>query len=290
MASRPPKDLKGQQSAFKAFLLGSSTTVGRAEGLEAFNQLLQNNTDFVLPSDTRRKELQGLKGAFLSYDNAWGFETSFWPHQAKSLDPEGRLLLSHCFLAMENALVTDLAGASTGVFLGMWNNYHRVYQGDTQVPQVALSSGWSKDVERIAKMLNLQGPAVVVDGDFASGMLALSAASESLERRGCTTALVGAANIIPSKHLYNHFGQALSAQGRCRSFDAAADGYVRSEACGVLYMGTEKGSLAVGGCIVDQDNARSMDQLITSSFMRSGMKDVHLIEADGVGHAPTDAV
>ena len=163
--------------------------------------------------------------------------------EAQWMDPQQRLLLEVGWRALEDAGLDPaaLAGSRTGVFVG-------IATGDYK--QLALSNGSSLDAHaalgtsegiaaaRLSHTLDLRGPSLSVDAACASALLALHQARISLALGDCDVALVGGVNVVVGRAWTEAFASSglLSLTGRCRPFDASADGYVRSEGCGVVVL------------------------------------------------------
>ncbi|SEM07122.1 myxalamid-type polyketide synthase MxaB [Stigmatella aurantiaca] len=165
--------------------------------------------------------------------------------EARNMDPQQRLLLEVAWEALEDAGIPpgSLAGSRTGVFVGASGGEYLFTHG------AALGFGGvgalaSVAAGRIAHYLDLRGPALSVDTACSSSMVALHMACESLRRGECDLALVGGVNSIcfPAVHKMLCDIGALSPDGRCKTFSAAADGFARAEGCGMLVIGRWPGA------------------------------------------------
>ncbi|NJK63585.1 MAG: polyketide synthase [Synechococcaceae cyanobacterium SM2_3_1] len=165
--------------------------------------------------------------------------------EARKIDPSQRLMLEVVWEALEHSGIApeNLRNSATGVFIGQCFNDYQLLNCLSQPDYLldfyqATGSGMSFTAGRIAYTLGLQGPTFTLDTVCSSSLVSLHLAAQSL--RSCETnlALVGGVNLMlhPSvTHLYCR-GKALSPQGRCASFDAAADGFARGEGCGVVVL------------------------------------------------------
>ncbi|QLL07794.1 sulfolipid-1 biosynthesis phthioceranic/hydroxyphthioceranic acid synthase [Mycobacterium vicinigordonae] len=183
-------------------------------------------------------------GGFL--DDIWGFDAPFFglrTQEATFMDPNHRLLMETSWEAIEHAGVDprSLFGSKTGVFMGIVHDDHVVltyeagliheayaYPGNT----ASMASG------RIAYWLGVHGPAMTLDTACSTGLLTLHLACRSLHEGESDLALAGGVNTLLSG-IMNAAGSALgmySRTGHCHSFDAAADGFVRSEGCAVVLL------------------------------------------------------
>ncbi len=175
------------------------------------------------------------------------FDASFFglsPRESMSLDPQQRLLLEVTWEALENAgQPTDqLLGSRTGVFVGMMNLDYRDWikaaNPTGQDPYGATGNALCTAAGRIAYILGLQGPCMSVDTACSSSLVAVHLACQSLRSGESTTAIVGGVNLIASALTMQLVAstQALSPDGRCRTFDARANGTARAEGCGVVIL------------------------------------------------------
>jgi acyl transferase domain-containing protein/acyl-CoA synthetase (AMP-forming)/AMP-acid ligase II/acyl carrier protein len=162
------------------------------------------------------------------------------PAEAQQMDPQQRLLLEVTWEALEHAELPPqrLAGSRTGVFIGIssWDYQHQV-QGMPLRGGTGLAH--SIAANRISHFWDLRGPSLAVDTACSSSLVALDLACASLRGGQCDTALVGGVNVVLNPALTLSFagtGGMLSQEGRCRTFDAQADGYVRGEGCGVVVL------------------------------------------------------
>jgi acyl transferase domain-containing protein/acyl-CoA synthetase (AMP-forming)/AMP-acid ligase II/acyl carrier protein len=231
---------------------------GDVDSPEAFWRLLDEGRDAIseIPSDRWRVEryydpepgaagkMYVRRGGFLRRIDE--FDASFFgisPREASSMDPQQRLLLEVSWSALEDAAIAPgrLAGSRAGVFVGVSSNdYARhVFSAPEDIDgHVGTGNAASVAAGRISYFLGLNGPAFVVDTACSSSLVATHLACQSLRQRECDVALAGGVNLIlsPEPTLYFCQLRALSPHGRCSAFDAGADGYVRSEGCGIVAL------------------------------------------------------
>ena len=180
-------------------------------------------------------------------DRLQDFDADFFgisPREARSLDPQHRLLLEVAWEALESASLTPdaLSSLSTGVFVGICSNdytYHLLNRGEERI-DAYLTSGnaHSTAAGRLSYLLGLTGPCLAVDTACSSSLVAIHLACSSLRNRECDTAIASGVNRILSPVLNINFCKArmLAADGRCKTFDIKADGFVRSEGCGAIVL------------------------------------------------------
>ncbi|MBZ4418506.1 non-ribosomal peptide synthetase/type I polyketide synthase [Myxococcus sp. RHSTA-1-4] len=179
------------------------------------------------------------------------------PREASRMDPQQRLLLEVAWEALERGgqAPRALQGSRTGVFVGIsTNDYSQRQFGDHALLDAYAGTGNAHSIaaNRLSYLLGLRGPSMAVDTACSSSLVAVHLACQSLRARECDLALAGGVNAILTPELTIAFSQAgmMASDGRCKSFDAAADGYVRSEGCGVVVLKRLKDALAAGDPIL----------------------------------------
>lgn len=169
------------------------------------------------------------------------FEIS--PREAAKMDPQQRLLLEVAWEALENAGIppTSLQRTQTGVFAGACAaDYAYLASADLAQVDAWSNTGGALSIiaNRLSYFLDLRGPSVAVDTACSSSLVAVHLACQSLRTGDCDTAIAAGVNVLLSPAIFRGFDQAgaLSPTGECHSFDAAADGFVRGEGCGVVVL------------------------------------------------------
>ncbi|MCW0216872.1 MAG: polyketide synthase dehydratase domain-containing protein, partial [Prosthecobacter sp.] len=173
------------------------------------------------------------------------FDAAFFnisPREAKNLDPQQRLLLTQSWEALEHAgLAADrLRGSDTGVFVGIASHdyYTLLTQAGSINAWMGTGTAFSTASGRISYVLGFQGPNMAIETACSSSLVALHEACKSLQRSECSLALAGGVNAILTPDLSINFSKAgmLAADGKCKTFDEKADGYVRGEGCGMVVL------------------------------------------------------
>jgi len=239
------------------------------------------------------------------------------PREARSLDPQQRLLLEVAWEALERAGIAPdaLRGSSTGVYIGVCNNDYgqRLLEGDDTDFDMYLSTGNASSVAsgRLSYVLGLQGPAMTIDTACSSSLVAVHLAVQALRTGGCRAALAGGVNVILSPKTTMTLSRArmMAADGRCKPFDARADGFVRGEGCGLVVLKRLTDARADGdavlavirGSAVNQDgrsngltapNGPAQITVIRAALADAGVEPaaIGFVEAHGTGTALGDPI
>ncbi len=271
--------------------------------------------------DTAERRPACRFGAYL--DDLELFDAPFFrisPVEAQMLDPQQRLMLETSWRALEDAGFDPerLAGSRTGVYAGISNNEYRsliMEASDTAEPAASLytvtGTSFNTAIGRVAFALGLEGPAMAVDTACSSSLVALHQAVSGLQRGESDLALAGGVHTILSGRLLELRANAgmLSPDGRCKTFDAAANGYVRGEGCGILVLKRLAEAEADGDRIwavvrataLNQDGASpgltvpsgpAQERVIEAALQRAGIApaDVDYVETHGTGTEVGDPV
>lgn len=255
-------------------------------------------------------------GSFVS--NVDGFDAPFFgisAREADAMDPQQRLLLEVSWEALEHAGIApaSLDGSSTGVYIGLATHDYAVLSRDALFddPYAALGSATSVAAGRLAYVLGLRGPTMAVDTSCSSSLVSLHLACQALRNGECETALAGGVNLIltPEPTLFMSQMGALATDGRCKTFDARANGYVRSDGCGMVVLKRLSDAQADGdrilavvrGSAVNQDgrsngltapNGPAQIDVIRRALGAAGVEptDIDYVEAHGTGTALGDPI
>ncbi|WP_369211090.1 SDR family NAD(P)-dependent oxidoreductase [Streptomyces flavofungini] len=297
---------------------------GGVDGPDSFWRLLSEGRDAVteVPADRWSTE------EFTDDDpeapgrttSRWGgfvegvdlFDSDFFgisQQEAARMDPQQRLLAEVSFEALENAGVPtgSLSGSQTGVFIGISTFDHatgQLSELDAINAYTGTGSALSIAANRLSYLLDLRGPSMAVDSACSSSLVAVLQACASLHRGDCDLAVAGGVNLVLSPAFAINFSKAgvMSAEGRCKPFDASADGYVRSEGAGVVILKPLSRALADGdpvhavirGGAVNQDgasnglmapNPKAQEAVVRAAHAKAGVRaaDIDYVEAHGTG-------
>ncbi|HLO89367.1 MAG TPA: SDR family NAD(P)-dependent oxidoreductase [Nostocaceae cyanobacterium] len=256
-------------------------------------------------------------------ENVDHFDPSFFrisPHEAEYIDPQHRLLLEVAWEALENAGLAPnhLSGSQTGVFIGISSSdydrlgcYRSIYNFSHIGPYSGTGTSLSIAANRISYLLNLCGPSMAIDTACSASLVAVHYACQSLQTRESNLCLVGGVNLILSPVPMIACSQArmMAADGRCKTFDASADGYVRGEGCGVVVLKRLTDAFRDGdnvlavirGSAVNQDgltngitapNGPSQQAVIRQALKNADLepKDISYVEAHGTGTSLGDPI
>jgi acyl transferase domain-containing protein/NADPH:quinone reductase-like Zn-dependent oxidoreductase len=305
--------------------LGCRVPGGGVDG-DSFWALMRDGVDATGPLPRERWDVDALYdpdpeapgriatrgGGFLGPVD--GFDPTFFGitrREAQGMDPQQRLLLEVAWEALENAgqAPDRLERSATGVYVGVCANDYAQMQletGDRGLLDAHFASGIAHSIAsgRLSYLLGLQGPSVTLDTACSSSLVALHLACQALRARDCRMALAGGVNLILSPDLYIALSHSrmLSPDGRCKTFDAAADGFARGEGCGVVVLKRLSDAQADGDRIlavvrasaVNQDgpssgltapNGPAQEAVIREALARAGIapREVGYVEAHGTG-------
>jgi myxalamid-type polyketide synthase MxaB len=203
------------------------------------------NADSYYSSDLSQPGTMYVKKAGLIH-NISLFDREFFsitPKKADTMDPQQRILLEVAWEAIEHANLPKqvLSQKKTGVFIGSYNSdYNRLVLGNILNINSFTGTGVGNAIiaNRLSYHLNLTGPSMVIDTACSSSLVALHVAVSSLQTLETDIALCGGVNLIitPDGFISACKARMLSINNQCKVFDAAADGYVRSEGCGVVVL------------------------------------------------------
>ncbi|MGW3962685.1 SDR family NAD(P)-dependent oxidoreductase [Amycolatopsis sp. NPDC005003] len=290
---------------------------GGIESPEAFWRFLAEGGDGIGAVPEGRwetfasvEDLAGVpsRGGFL--DDVAGFDAGFFgisPREAEAMDPQQRILLEVAWAALEHAGIppATLRGTRTGVFVGLSaTEYGSLTMTDVAGVDVWAGTGAAASIaaNRLSYLLDLRGPSLTLDTACSSSLVAVHQAVQSLRRGESETALVAGVNVLLSPGITAGFHRAgvLAADGRCKPFDAGADGIARGEGCGVVVLKPLRAArgdrvlAVIRGSAVNSDgrsngltapNPHAQAALLRDAYATAGVdpSSVDYVEAHGTG-------
>ncbi len=291
-----------------------------SEGVDAISEIPADRWDaeeFYDPDTFAPGRMASKWGGFIS--DVSGFDAEFFgisPREAEAMDPQQRLMLEVAWEALEHANISpeQLAGIRGAVMMGV---YYTEYQGisaanpDNIDAYSATGNAHAVAVGRIAYLLGLRGPAMAVDSACSSSLVTIHLACQSLRLRESDIALAGGTSLIlrPETQIAMSKWGMLSPRGKCHSFDAGADGFVRGEGSGIVVLKRLTDAIRDGnqvlavvrGSAINQDgrsngltapNTIAQQDVIKSALRSADIpgNSVNLIEAHGTGTGLGDPI
>ena len=283
-------------------------------GVDAIREVPEDRFDideFFDPDPDAPGKTYTRFGGFL--DGIDGFDPEFFgisPREAVWIEPQQRLTLETAWEGLERAgyAPSALRGSHTGIFMGVAANEYAHLLSSESVdkiePYFITGNALNAISGRVAFALGLEGPAMAVDTACSSALVAVHQAVQALHSGDCDLALAGGVNVLlsPVTVIAASRARMLSPVGRCKTFDASADGYVRSEGCGILVLKRlsdaerdgDRICAVISSSAVNQDGASSgltvpnggaQQRLIGTTLARAGLTggDVDYLEAHGTG-------
>ncbi|HLH25149.1 MAG TPA: polyketide synthase, partial [Chloroflexota bacterium] len=298
---------------------------GGADSPAAFWRLLRDGVDAIGEVPRSRWDVDALYdpdpdapgktatrwGGFL--DEIDQFDPHFFgisPREATAMDPQQRLLLEVAWEALEDAGYAPdrLIDSPTGVYIGIFGaDYLRLLLAEDEETfdtYTVTGNGHSMAAGRLSYLLGLKGPSLAVDTACSASLVAVHLALQGLRNGECRMAVAGGVNAIlsPDTTMMLSRGRTMAPDGRCKAFAAAADGYVRSEGCGLMVLKRLSDALADGdrvlallrGSAVNQDgrsngltapNGPSQVAVIRAALANAGIEpaEVSYVETHGTG-------
>lgn len=311
--SSASSQLRGEPIA----VLGVSVRLpGDVSGVDDFDRLLTEGATPITETDPRRwiGDSHGIRAGFLS--DPLVFDADFFgimPLEAESLDPQQRLALEIAVEAIEDSgrSVDDLRGSATGLFLGIYHHDFEEVFISAPSPYAASGNAHSIAAGRLAYILDLSGPAISFDTACSTSLVAIHQAACSLAMRECDGAIVAGVNVMLSRRTHDSLESwgMLSPRARCSSFDVAADGFVRGEGAGAVYLKRLSDALRDGdevlsvirGSAINQDgrsqgltapSGAAQVAVIQQALANAGIsaESVGYVETHGTGTALGDPI
>ena len=298
---------------------------GGANGPDNYWRMLREGTDAIQEVPSDRWDIDAYYdpdpdtpgkmatrwGGFL--DDVDRFDAEFFgisPREAAGMDPQQRMLLEVAWQALEHAGISPhaLKESRTGVYVGILSGDYfqlQVSRG-AHAADTYLATGGSNSVAsgRLSYFLGLKGPAMSIDTACSSSLMAVHLACRSLRDRECNVALAAGVNTLlwPEGTVTMSRGRMMAPDGRCKTFDARADGFVRGEGCGVVVIkrladaeaDDDRVLAVIRGSATNQDgrsngltapNGPSQQAVIRAALADGGVRpsEVSYVEAHGTG-------
>jgi acyl transferase domain-containing protein/acyl-CoA synthetase (AMP-forming)/AMP-acid ligase II/tryptophanase/acyl carrier protein len=313
-------------------IIGMSCRFPRAPDARAYWRLLREGIDAIEEMPAARWDLDAFYEPGVTMPGKmvtrWGgflpdvdrFDPQFFnisPREAEQMDPQQRLVLMVAWEALEHAGIvpSSLAGSATGVFMGICaNEYSRLLPTERALelsPYAGTGNSFAVTANRLSYFLDARGPSWSVDTACSSSLVALHSACQSLRARESDLALSGGVNALLTPETTIILSQAgmMAPDGRCKVFDASANGYVRSEGCGVVVLKRladaqrdgDRILAVVHGSAVNQDgrsngltapNGLAQLAVIRRALRSAGAspREISYVEAHGTGTALGDPI
>jgi acyl transferase domain-containing protein/pimeloyl-ACP methyl ester carboxylesterase len=312
-------------------IVGMACRMPGADNPAAFWEMMRTGTDAVTEAPTSRwdtgsprrpgpnGENHSWQGGFL--ESVDGFDAAFFgvsPREAAHMDPQQRLFLEVGWAALEDAgaPMSNLRDSRTGVFVGVTGIDYTVSL-IKELPAADLDgyvmTGMASTfmTGRLSYWLGLQGPSLSIDTACSSSLVTVHVACQSLRAGDCDTALAGGVNLLlaPEPFMVTEKAGMLAPDGRCKTFDRSANGYVRGEGCGVVVLkrlsaaqeNNDRILAVIRGSAVNHDgrssgitvpNAQAQQKVIRDALTAAGVAgcEVDYVEAHGTGTALGDPI
>ncbi|WP_322769857.1 polyketide synthase, partial [Frankia sp. Cr1] len=316
---------------YQIAVIGVAGRFPDAAGPDAFWELLRSGTSPIRRMPPSRQDLMGvdLSKPSLEDEGIWHggfleevdkFDPGFFrvtPREAAFIDPQHRLALELAWEALEDARIVpgQMRDLRTGVFVTASSDDYAILAGKLGVSAITqhtlMGLHRSMVANRVSYTLGLRGPSISIDTGQSSSLVAVHLACESLLRGESEIVLAGGVNlnIAPESILrVARFGS-LSPDGRCYTFDARANGYVRGEGGGLVILKPLARAIADGdrvycvisGSAVNNDGGgpgiavpdqSAQEEVLRLAYERAGvdLADVQYVELHGTGTKVGDPI
>lgn len=311
-------------------IVGQSGMFPMAENCEEFWRNLEQGRDCISRIPADRWDWQAIDGdpktqagrtnihfgGFCA--GTFEFDPAFFaisPREARLMDPQQRLMMMHAWAAIEDAGHDPraFAGQAVGVFVGTSSSGYTDALGDLHGTDGYAATGAVPSVgpNRVSYFLDFRGPSEPVETACSSSLVALHRAVQAIEAGDCDAALVGGVNTIVTPEAHINFAKAgmLSEDGRCKTFSDQANGYVRGEGAGMIFVRRLSDAQRDGDPILaivrgtgvnhgghanslTAPNTAAQAELIAGVHARAGIdaSEITYLEAHGTGTALGDPV
>jgi len=231
------------------------------------------------------------------------------PREAELMDPQQRLLMTYIWKAIEDAgySAQSLSGSNTAIFVGTGSSGYSglISQANVEIEGYSATGMLpSMGPNRMSYFLNLHGPSEPIETACSSSLVAIHRAVSAIENGTCEMALVGGINtlVTPEGHISFNKAGMLCEDGRCKTFSDKANGYVRGEGVGMLFLKKLKDAEQAGDHIygvirgtaenhggransLTAPNPKAQAELVKTVYLKAGIdpRTVSYIEAHGTG-------
>lgn len=304
---------------------------GGANNPEKLWNILENGIDTIEPIPKNRwdeksfyNKTRTYKGKTVSrcggfLDNIDEFDSQFFgitPREAANMDPQQRLLLETSWEAMEDAglVIESYEGTNVGVFVGAFTLDYKILQfGNSNYDNIGIHTATGSMMNMVANRISYQfdfrGPSMAIDTACSSSLVAIHTACQSIRAEESSMALAGGVllNMAPQYTIAESQGGFLSEDGRCKTFDESANGYVRGEGVGILVLKSLSEAVkdndhiysVILGSAVNQDghtssitvpNSEAQKRVIAAACDKAEVnpKDIQYVELHGTGTSVGD--
>ncbi len=311
-------------------VIGMSCRFPGADNTDAYWDMLVNGKDAVAEIPSSRWKLEEYysenqqPGKMVT---KWGgfiedvdlFDATFFeisPKEAISMDPQQRLLLQETYKLMEQSGYpsADLKGKDVGVFIGIAGSDYAgitLKHHEERNIYTATGSSYSIVANRLSYFFDLRGPSVALDTACSSSLVSIHLAAQAIKSGECSMAIAGGVNLILTPEGTLSFSESglMATDGHCKTFDANANGIVRSDGCGVvmlkpLSVAQRDGDhihAVIKGSAVNQDgrsngltapNGRAQQACVRKALESSALtaKDIRFVETHGTGTVLGDPI
>lgn len=245
----PEKVVKGP---IPIAIIGMSAVMPQSENPDRFWENLVSEKNLVTEVSKERWDWKDLPEEISN--TKWGgfmkeidkFDAEFFnisPREARMMDPQQRIFLEIVWKTIEDAGYdpSGLAGSNIGLFMGIsGSDYHELLLKNPAALDSHASIGLSTSIRanRISFLLDFHGPSEPIDTACSSSLVAIHRGVEAIRSGSCEMAIAGGVNVItsPTLSLIFHEAGMLSPEGRCKTFDRGANGYVRGEGAGAIFL------------------------------------------------------
>ena len=312
-------------------IIGMAGVFPGSPDLDTFWKNMESGSDLITEIPAERFDWRKYFGDPSKEENKmssrWGgfisdvdkFDASFFnisPREAELMDPQQRLMLEVSWRTIEDAgyAANHFSDTKTGVFIGVCNvDYAELLESERSDVEAYTSTGnyFSIIPNRISYILNVHGPSVAVETACSSSLIAIHQAINAIHNNECDVAIAGGVNVLLTPKRFISFSKAgmLSPDGRCKTFDRLANGYVRGEGAGAILLkplwmalrdgdhiyGIIRGSAENHGGKANSltaPNPVAQEELLEESYSRAGVEpgSVSYIECHGTGTSLGDPV